>query len=979
MMSYLQKANRAVHHMVVTPSDQHPVADKMLLQAMKQVYGPDGEPKRHSVHGYLINTPMEEDELHQLPVLKWITPGAILQGLTFEAKSLINKIKEFLNSNQVAVWLHDTDEPDHKCHSRKGPHLHIVSESTCANSRNLKNFRALQNACTKFNCGLYVSKVMSTPDKVYLYQLQDPEKTFLGSNSRFCLDTINELRNSVDAQVDGFDENIESDNQTNVLSKVNPALLKGPVSTEDAEPGDKRAGPSDLPPRKRSKHVDNVYLLQRCIEQNPDVGSLQEMVLLYKNTEDYQQLADMFFDVKADKYWTMAQQECSTLSQEADIYHRLDEVPDSLRNMMTPEQTLALFNSWCEEQAINARALAYVLIACLQGRVYKKIGVYLQGASNSGKTYWTSTLFHPMSKIVGKMTTGGRFCLQDCSKKRIIIGEEVGIAVDNVDRLKELMSGEVTTFERKMKSPGTCKANLVLLNSNNLPFANVPQEKAALENRMFLFRNLKKSKVLPSALRGMNQTRPNPKFLRLIEPPTAQELQDLNAGVYPRTTYVTDNLGLVPQFNGDWESWSEELARNRQILESDMAAPEFIIDGPTLASQPIVVSPELVSPDCPEGLKSIRIETEWPFAAQPQMEEDLNSELQYFFPTLTEVDVIPPTPENKQSDESKQHMEFVQEAYCDFSPSAFVSQDLPFDGTEDDHPWKRYDQKWPGASNWVAHHGPPSAYHKLNWSSGKGFHWIESLAEMSTRNFQAAQFMLDNPKPTKRAKLVCRHNNKWQWLCPAQDESFFKCPAPKDCPVRYLDIVCKDYEENVANVPIDAWSTEDFYLDGAGYFIHKDCDKNRGTDIVYVMLKNGKWDIVTKTRIPQINRNGKCVRKLIIDAAPMLDFFPSDEVPEACCPKMLPVWLPRSFINTAERWSEDDMDSIQDLFYLIAGYKQPFKGKVLKIDVGPMHTWPDVSDYYPDRVAELEDEAQACADGRGRTVGDDCLEVDHPW
>ncbi|KAK3744803.1 hypothetical protein RRG08_042187 [Elysia crispata] len=90
------------------------------------------------------------------------------------------------------------------------------------------------------------------------------------------------------------------------------------------------------------------------------------------------------------------------------------------------------------------------------------------------------------------MTTGGRFCLQDCVNKRIIVGGEVGIAADNVDRLKELMSGEKTTFERKMKSPDTCKANLVILNSNNMPFANVPQEKQALENRMFIFKNLKK-------------------------------------------------------------------------------------------------------------------------------------------------------------------------------------------------------------------------------------------------------------------------------------------------------------------------------------------------------------------------------------------------------------------------------------------------------------------------------------------------------
>ncbi|KAK3765287.1 hypothetical protein RRG08_062847 [Elysia crispata] len=102
-------------------------------------------------------------------------------------------------------------------------------------------------------------------------------------------------------------------------------------------------------------------------------------------------------------------------------------------------------------------------------------------------------------------------------------------------------------------------------------------------------------------------------------------------------------------------------------------------------------------------------------------------------------------------------------------------------------------------------------------------------------------------------------------------------------------------------------------------------------------------------------------QKVVIDAAPMLDFFPSDECPEACAAKMLPVWLPRSFINTEPKWTEDDMDSIQDLFYLLWGCKQPFKEKVLKVQTGPMHHWLDVSDSYPDRVAELEEEAQSCA------------------
>ena len=225
MLSYLQRANRSVHQVILTPGDVQPVADRALLRAMKQVDDHNGEPKRHSVHGFLNNTPLEDEELLTTPVLKWITPGEILKSMTFEGKSLINKMKEFFNGNQVALWLHDTDVPDVQCHARKGPHFHVIVESTTPNSRNLKNFRALQNACTKFDCGMYVSKVTTTPDKVYLYQLQDSEKVFLGTNSAFCLENINALTN-INGQVDGFEETTEVDSTADVLANVNPALLK---------------------------------------------------------------------------------------------------------------------------------------------------------------------------------------------------------------------------------------------------------------------------------------------------------------------------------------------------------------------------------------------------------------------------------------------------------------------------------------------------------------------------------------------------------------------------------------------------------------------------------------------------------------------------------------------------------------------------------------------------------------------------------
>ncbi|KAK3720224.1 hypothetical protein RRG08_007848 [Elysia crispata] len=163
--------------------------------------------------------------------------------------------------------------------------------------------------------------------------------------------------------------------------------------------------------------------------------------------------------------------------------------------------------------------MAWFMVTRHEGWVYKKIGLYLQGASNSGKTYWTSQLFAPLSAMVGKMSTGGRFCLQDCERKHIIIGEELAITLD-IDRLKELMSGDVTMCERKGRSVVKCKASLVLLNSNNMPAANVPQERQALLNRMLLIRHLKPPSILTCALNQTKRTKPHAKFLTLFSPPT---------------------------------------------------------------------------------------------------------------------------------------------------------------------------------------------------------------------------------------------------------------------------------------------------------------------------------------------------------------------------------------------------------------------------------------------------------------------------
>ena len=266
--------------------------------------------------------------------------------------------------------------------------------------------------------------------------------------------------------------------------------------------------------------------------------------------------------------------------------------------------------------------------------------------------------------------------------------------------------------------------------------------------------------------------------------------------------------------------------------------------------------------------------------------------MKYFFPTLSD-DIIPETPQNnlvmEPQDVSSAMDSFIQEAYCDVDPDHMASQSILFDHVEDENPWKHLDEKWPGASKWAVDNPAPWTFCRLEFDKDKGFHWVDHLCRMKSKEYTAAMFLKECPKPTKRAKLVRKQNGMWQWRCPAQDEHFFNDPSPSTSAIEYLEICTGEHEVGVCQKPIDAWSTDDFYLDGDGFFIHKDCDKENGTDIRYVLLKNGKWDIVTKTRVPLINRRGKAVLRITVDAEKWLNLYPTAERRQYCTPKMLPV------------------------------------------------------------------------------------------
>ena len=263
-----------------------------------------------------------------------------------------------------------------------------------------------------------------------------------------------------------------------------------------------------------------------------------------------------------------------------------------------------------------------------------------------------------------------------------------------------------------------------------------------------------------------------------------------------------------------------------------------------------------------------------------------------------------------------------------------------------------------------------------------GFHWADKVDRMTDEQYTATIFLNNNVKPSKRAKLVRKKDGKWQWLCPADEMHFFNDPAPPGNVIDYLEVSEDCYEYCFPKRDIEVWNTGDFYLDGDGFFIHKDCDQDNRTTIRYVLQKtSGHWDIVTKVKVPQINRRGKAVKRLTMDCDKWLVFYPQKDYKRYCAPQRLPVWLPHSFADTLPQWDRDDQDTVQDLFYLVVGYTTPMKAKIFKVEHGPIHKWTDLSKHHPQLVEDLEVEALMSAQ---KILSDNALEemgdsVDSPY
>lgn len=195
---------------------------------------------------------------------------------------------------------------------------------------------------------------------------------------------------------------------------------------------------------------------------------------------------------------------------------------DPAAQTMNPWHTVAAINAWCLEQELPPMKILSLYYMLAKGLSHKRIGIYMQGAPNSGKSTMTTNMWEGLTHLCGKLVNDN-FPFQLCGDKKIILAEEFAIDSSNIDRIKQLMSGGKVKVERKNTHAAECQPSMVLFNSNVRLAHNLQSEQVKqMMTRVYLIENLKETMVFRKLYGNLD-----PRWLLCVVPPTDDMILNL--------------------------------------------------------------------------------------------------------------------------------------------------------------------------------------------------------------------------------------------------------------------------------------------------------------------------------------------------------------------------------------------------------------------------------------------------------------------
>lgn len=519
----------------------------------------DGKPLL-SDKGYEKSYDIPEWELGNQVVTAWTSKQSHYGELEPKQKGVINAIKNFLNREEwkCLVVFHGTE-----CRMEKqytyGNHLHVVIQTTQSVLSKHGKYRSMQDAIQKIGGICTLRPVKADLQGFLKYLMEDNEKIFLGANSEELLDQWRDAEtydNDKGWELGQEEKEDKEQNKRNAVPFIKEVKRSAPPTVEE-----ETEVPQHL--QNKKKLVDNVNFLIDMLRKNKDIRDINQLTVRYGMfSQEGQALCNIGLSNNGPKAFALALRQLEEEDNKTTLEEKVKALPDKIENYMDIKSSQAIFNAWCEEQGISARKYAMTMQLLLSEKSYKKIGLYLQGRPNSGKTALTNNMWQCLGSSVGRITKE-TFCFQDCAGKKLIIGEEVAITEANVDRFKDLLSGGTLMCEIKNRAPAPCTPKIVLINSNNAYTLNIGRAGAEqIKVRIYNYDNLKKTQVLKH-MKGHFHPR---MFYDNILPLQQDEIVNLT---YNTGEWSMEPLG-VGAFTGDWsEIHTQDDGGNSEEVQAE--------------------------------------------------------------------------------------------------------------------------------------------------------------------------------------------------------------------------------------------------------------------------------------------------------------------------------------------------------------------------------------------------------------------------
>ena len=540
--------------------------------------------QKDTAGGFIKTVEIINDETFEYTVKNWTTPAETLSSLDNKERNAVNSLKKLLNSQdklEALVVFHQTGgrlfcpESDE---FRHGNHLHIVIRSSQRISV-LPEYRALIRSWSpETGIGGYydIKKIKNDTEleKTIIYLIKDTEKFFLGTNSANMLELYKKLQDMwLSTETVGSPPELEGEEDVKHNQFTSIKFSRNLDQTDGENESRKREYPFGGPtlPAKMtqdSQRTQNLLILKNMIKENRYPKTHDELIHHVKHKDDeFNFLINMLgqgvsiFKTLFQTAFSLAEGERITLT----VYDQLvDMKVDTLMDLqgkkcMSPLHSAAIVNAWCVEQNIPPMKWATVFYALTKGLIQKRVGVYLCGEANSGKSTMTTNCWQLLRHLSGQITKDA-FPFQELGGKKIVIGEEVAITDTNMDNYKTLMSGGECAVARKHMAPSTCQPTMVLLNSNvSLNFNLNAADYKIMQTRIFEFNNLKKSTLLANNMYGTL----NPGWVTILNGITDDHVLQLQQNSTNWTmdpfTVTHDGNTLTPVFVDDWTEFDKTI------------------------------------------------------------------------------------------------------------------------------------------------------------------------------------------------------------------------------------------------------------------------------------------------------------------------------------------------------------------------------------------------------------------------------------